>query len=360
MPTRPLITRHKDDLKIFGDMWHKVGIVLGLIVVLYYPFYVGPEWLTIGNQALVAIVGAVALMIVTGFAGQISLGHAGFLAIGAYTAAVLGQRYHVPFWLCMPIGGFIAAFVGIAIGAFALRLKGLYLAIVTIGLLYLVRHMLMAFPEVTGGHRGHKVPMYTFFEDEKSMRDVYEMMDYGPITLNFDQKIYFIFLIIAVLVAWMAKNLHRSNAGRAMMAVRDHDIAASALGVNPAKAKIIAFALSSFFAGVAGAMLAVQQKYITPTAFNLDMSIVYIAMVVLGGVGSVFGAVAGAIAFVMLTPVMEVIGPYIPFISQIEGSLQSTVLFSVLVCAFLIFEPLGLFGVWLRIKRYFMGWPFRY
>jgi branched-chain amino acid transport system permease protein len=360
MPTRPLITRHKDDLKIFPDMWHKVAIVLGLIFALYYPFYVGPEWLTIGNQALVAIVGAVALMIVTGFAGQISLGHAGFLAIGAYTAAILGQRYQIPFWLCMPIGGFVAAGVGVAIGAFALRLKGLYLAIVTIGLLYFVRHMLMAFPEVTGGHRGHKVPMYTFFEGEESMRDVYEMMDYGPITLNFDQKIYFIFLIIAVVVAWMAKNLHRSNAGRAMMAVRDHDIAASALGVNPAKAKIIAFALSSFFAGVAGAMLAVQQKYITPTAFNLDMSIVYIAMVVLGGVGTVFGAVAGAIAFVVLIPVMEVVGPYIPFISQIEGSLQSTVMFSVLVCAFLIFEPLGLFGIWLRIKRYFMGWPFRY
>ena len=360
MPTRPLITHHEDDLAIFPDMWHRVGLAVGLVIVLYYPFYVGPEWLTIGNTVLVSIVGAVSLMIVTGFAGQISLGHAGFLALGAYTAAILGQRYHIPFWLLMPIAGFVAASVGVAIGAFALRLKGLYLAIVTIGLLYLVRHFLMAFPEVTGGHRGHKVPMYTWFESEQSMRDVYETMDYGPITLDFDQKIYFIFLIIAVLVAWMAKNLHRSNAGRAMMAVRDHDIAASTLGVNPARAKITAFAISSFFAGVAGAMLAVQQKFITPTAFNLDMSIVYVAMVVLGGVGTVFGAVAGAIAFVVLTPVMEILGPKIPLLSSIEGSLQSTVLFSVLVCAFLIFEPMGLFGIWLRIKRYFLSWPFRY
>ncbi len=361
MPTRALVTRYRDDQKLFPDMWHKVGLFFGLITVLYFPFYVSEKWLVVGNLALIAIVASVALMILTGFAGQISLGHAAFLAVGAYVMAVLGNRYQLPYWLIFPLAGLVSAAVGLAIGVFALRLKGLYLAIVTIGLLYLVRHVLLALPDLTGGMSGSPVPIYVWFgETEAEMADIYETMEYGPITLDFPQKLYFTFLVVAVLTAWAAKNLHRSGAGRAMMAVRDHDLAAAALGVNPSRAKILAFGLSSFFAGVAGAMFAMQQQYITVDPFHLDMSIKYIAMIVLGGIGSVFGAVAGAIAFAFLTPLAETLGEKLPYLDQLTSAQQSAVLFSILVIGFLVFEPLGLFGVWLRIKRYFMGWPFRY
>ena len=362
MPTRPLVTRYEDDLRLFPDMWHKVGLLLGTITVLWFPFYVGDYWLIIGNLALISIVGSVALMVLTGFSGQISLGHAAFLAVGSYTMAILGLQYQLPYWLILPICGLIAAAVGLAIGVFALRLQGLYLAIVTIGLLYMVRHVLhYGIPDLTGGSVGSEVPIYVWFgETEAQMYDIYETMVYGPIELDFQQKMYFTFLCIAVLVTWMAKNLHRSGAGRAMMAVRDQDIAASALGVDPAKAKILSFAVSSFFAGIAGGMFAMQQQYITIDPFHLDMAIAYIAMIVLGGIGSVFGAVAGAIAFAFLTPLAEYVGPHLPYLSQLSTSQQSTVLFSVVVCTFLVVEPLGLFGIWLRIKRYFMAWPFRY
>jgi branched-chain amino acid transport system permease protein len=197
-------------------------------------------------------------------------------------------------------------------------------------------------------------------QSHESMLEVKETMAYGPIILSFRQKQYFIFLLIAVAVAWFAKNLHRSNWGRAMMAVRDHDIAAATLGVNPAQVKILAFGISSFLAGVAGAMFGMQQQTITAELFNLDMSVVYIAMIVLGGIGSVFGAVAGAIAFMAFAPLAADLGPMIPLIARLSEAMQQTVLFSLLVIGFLIVEPLGLFGIWLRIKRYFMAWPFRY
>ena len=136
MPTRKLVTNYREDLERFPDLWHRIGLWFGGLVVLGLPFLANPYWLTIFNQAFIAIIGSVALMILTGFAGQISLGHASFLGIGAYTVAILGIRFHTPFWLALPIGGLLASLVGLLIGPFALRLRGLYLAIVTLGLLF--------------------------------------------------------------------------------------------------------------------------------------------------------------------------------------------------------------------------------
>jgi branched-chain amino acid transport system permease protein len=358
---RPLLTRYQDDLGLFPDRWHKVGLALAAVVVLAYPFVVGPSWLTVGNHALVAVVGAVGLMILTGFAGQISLGHAAFLAIGGFTTALLGEHWHLPFWLCLPLAGVAATVIGLAAGLFALRLRGLYLAIVTLGLLYLVAHTLEAYPLLSGVGGQKFTAMYTWFgQSPAEMRDVYERMAYGPIILDWDQKLYFCFLVIAVAAAWAGKNLLRSNAGRAMMAVRDHDLAAATLGVDPVRAKLVAFGTSSFFAGVAGGMFALQQRTITVEYFSLQVSIEYIAMIVLGGIGSVFGAVAGAIAFVFLGKLMQTVAPALPYLGQLPTGLQTAVLFSILVIAVLVIEPLGLLGLWLRVKRYFLAWPFRY
>jgi branched-chain amino acid transport system permease protein len=358
---RTLLTSYREDMKLFPGGWHKFGLALFVVLALIYPFWVGPKWMTIGNLALIYVVASVGLMILTGFAGQISLGHAAFLALGGYTAAILGNRLHLPWWLIIPIAGSISALVGLAVGVFALRLRGLYLAIVTIGLLYLVHHLLHSLPSWTGGSAGIAVPIYSWFgESPEEAADFYVKMVYGPITLDFPQKLYFLFLIIACVVVWMGKNLARSNAGRAMMAVRDQDLAASALGVNPARTKIAAFALSSFLGGVAGVMFGMQQQYLTVDPFHLGMSVEFIAMIVLGGVGATFGAVAGAVAFACLLPLSEFVGSSLPFLERLSSAQQSTVLFSILVCVVLIAEPMGLLGVWFRVKRYFLAWPFRY
>ncbi len=357
MPTRPLITRYEDDLRLFPGLWHKVALVLGVAVVLLFPFVAGARWLTVGNLALVATVGAAALMILTGFAGQISLGHAAFLALGAYTTAVLSRHGGVPFWLCLPAGGLVAAAAGTFVGVFTLRLKGLYLAIVTLGLVFIVNHLLLSFPRWTGGLSGTAVPAHVWF-DGPGFGDT---MLLGPLRFTFERKLYLVFAGIAAATLWMARNLARSPSGRAMMAVRDRDLAAASVGVNPAGAKLLAFGLSSFFAGVAGGMFALQQQYITvEPPFDLSMSVAYIAMIVLGGIGTVFGAAAGAIVFTALSPLAELAGAHLPLLSRLPSGQQSTVVFTVLVCAVLIFEPLGLFGLWLRVQRYFVAWPFRY
>jgi branched-chain amino acid transport system permease protein len=364
MPTRKLVTSYEEDLRLFGDMWHKVGIALAVIAVLGFPLIADAQWISIANGAMIAIVGAVGMMILTGFAGQISLGHAAFLAVGAYTAAILGERLHLPFWLGMPIGGIFAAVVGLIIGPFALRLRGLYLAIVTLGLVALVNHTLMSVPELTHGASGIAVPTYGWFpgEDEVSSFGTWgKGTTIAGVELTFQQMLYFVYAAVAVLAAFASKNIQRSDTGRAMIAVRDHDLAAAVLGVHPAKTKIIAFGISSFWAGIAGAMFAYQQQYITiEPPFDLSMSVMYIAIIVLGGIGTTFGAVAGAIIYTVLSPLAEIVGRNAPLLSELSSSQQSTILFALIVCAFLVFEPLGSLGLWLKVKRYFTAWPFRY
>lgn len=364
MPTRKLVTSYREDMRLFGDLWHKVGIAAATIVVLAYPFVMDGKWLSVANGAWIATVGAVGMMILTGFAGQISLGHAAFLALGAYTAAILAEQIHLPFWLGMPLGGFVAAAVGLAIGPFALRLRGLYLAIVTLGLVTLVNHTLMSLPDLTHGASGIAVASYGWFpaEDEVSSFGTFaKKTELFGVTFDLQRKLYFVFVLVAVLAAFAAKNIQRSNIGRAMVAVRDHDLAAAVLGVHPAKTKIIAFGVSSFFGGVAGAMFAYQQQYITvEPPFDLSMSVMYIAMIVLGGIGTTFGAVAGAISYTALAPIAEWIGGHLPLVSSLPSSQQATMLFALVVCGFLIFEPFGLLGLWLKVKRYFAAWPFKY
>jgi branched-chain amino acid transport system permease protein len=298
-------------------------------------------------------------MILTGFTGQISLGHAAFLAIGAFTAAALGVHLAMPWWIGMLAGGVISAAVGLAIGPFALRLRGLYLAIVTVGLVFLVEHVLLHWPAVTGGHRGTSVPMYWWFDGPAVGATPWEL---GPYSFGFSHQVYVIYVDHRRGVVLFATNLRRSHTGRAMAAVRDRDVAAAVMGVNVSRAKFEAFGISSFLAGVAGAMFGYQQRFITvDPPFNLFMSIDYIAMIVLGGIGTVVGAVLGALAFVALGPLAEgLLGgigacpgqPHQLAAAAAAGDRRS----GISSCA----EPLGLYGIWLRIKAYFMAWPFRY
>jgi len=364
MPTRKLVTQYEQDLERFPDRWHKIGLSIVGLMLLLIPFLASSYWLTICNQSLIAIIGSVALMILTGFAGQISLGHAAFLAIGAYTVAILGGQFHIPFWLSLPLGGILAAVVGLLVGPFALRLRGLYLAIVTLGLLFLVDHILLSFPDWTGGVSGLSVPMHSGFSevpDEGRLGIMSKPLNLGNIKILFEHKLYLLLLFLAGLSIFLCSNIRRSRLGRSMMAVRDSDLAASAIGVRPATAKTAAFGISSFLAGIAGGAFALQQQYITiDPPFNLHMSIQYITMIVLGGVGTTFGAVAGAVVLILCSPLMEWFGSHIPFLNTLTNAQQSTLLFSLLVCLVLIFEPLGLYGIWLKIKRYFLTWPFRY
>ena len=362
MPTRPLVTKYEDDLKLFPDRWHWVGVSASVLVVFLFGMLANDHWISIGNNALIAVVGAVAMMVLTGFAGQVSLGHAAFIAIGAYTAAILGLSFGIPFWLCVPIAGLLAAAVGLLVGPFALRLEGLYLAIVTIGLMFLVQHVLRNGLDMAYGKDYLSVPMHSWFADpsDSSLGSFRSDLSLGSIHIPADRLLYILFVILATLALWTGKNLQRSNTGRAMMAVRDGELAAGALGVDATRAKLTAFGVSSFWAGVAGSMYAFAHPVLTLEPFGLKMSVEYIAMVVLGGVGTMFGAAWGALAFTVLQPVAELVGSLLPFPSAFSSEHQAVLLFFPTLCIFLVFEPFGLLGIWLRIKRYFLAWPFRY
>jgi branched-chain amino acid transport system permease protein len=364
MPVRPLVTRYEDDLRLFPTRWNRIGLVLGIAALVAVPLLANRYWLDVANITAVYIVGAIALVILTGFTGQISLGHAAFLAVGAYSAAVLGRHAGTPFWLVLPIAGLAAAAVGLAAGPFALRLRGLYLAIITIGLVFVVNHVLRAFPAVTGGVQGTSVPMLWWFDRANSadyLGGYRAASSIGPLTLQTDVKIYALFVLLATFTAWCGVNLRRSNSGRAMMAVRDHDLAAAVLGVSPARYKIIAFGISSFFAGVAGAMYAFKSTYITiDPPFNLNMSVEFIAIIIIGGATTIVGAIMGAIFFGVARPLAESLANRFDLLETLTASQQSLLVLAVLVIAFMLLEPSGLRGVWLRVKRYFASWPFRY
>jgi branched-chain amino acid transport system permease protein len=358
MPTKPLSVSYEDDLRLFASRWRQVGTALLVVFLLVFPLRASSLWLTLGTEALVFVVGAVGLMILTGFTGQISLGHAAFIGIGGYSAAILGGTFGLPFWLIIPIAALLSAAIGLAVGPFALRLRGLYLAIVTLGLVFLVAHVLRSFPSVTGGLSGISVPMLWWFDGPPVSTSSITL--FGTPLSSAIQKFY-LFALLAAAAVLFATNLRRSHTGRAMAAVRDRDVAAAVMGVDVARTKYVAFGVSSALAGVAGAMFGWEAQFLTIDAtVNLIISIEYIAIIVVGGIGTVSGAVLGSVAFVVLGQLADAFLGELPLLSELSSAQRRNSFQAVLVATFLITEPFGLYGIWLRIKFYFMAWPFRY
>jgi branched-chain amino acid transport system permease protein len=344
-------------------------LAVALVVTCLLPFSVTDEILFRFATMFIAAIGAIGLNIVTGYAGQVSLGHAFFLGLGAYTGAaingqtgveVLGYGLGMEVWL--PAAGIVAALAGLIVSPIAFRLKGLYLAVVTLGLVFIGEHLFREMRFITGGvgvGRPAAFPeLFGFsFDEPGSILGT-------PLTRS--QGLYFMGLIFLIIFAVLARNLARSAIGRAFNAVRDRDIAAEVMGVSLRRYKALAFAISSFYAGIAGALLASLTGYLEPGSFNLQLSIQYIAMVLIGGVATISGSIMGA-AFVTLLPrVVEEFPRFIPFVSGGEtGGLVTTqqleqILYGLLIVAFLIFEPRGLYGLWVRVRNYWRAWPFSY
>jgi branched-chain amino acid transport system permease protein len=302
---------------------------------------------------------------VTGYAGQVSLGHAFFLGVGAYTAAaisgdpanrVIGYGItFLPFWLLA--AGLVAALAGMIVAPLATRLRGLYLAIVTLGLVFLGEHIFKEWSSLTGGPgvgREAAVP---------------EMFGYRFDTdgafLTREQKLYLLMFVLLVIFAVLARNLARSAVGRAFAAVRDRDIAAEVIGVGLTRHKMLAFALSSFYAGCAGALLYTVTGFFDPGSFNLLLSVQFIAMVLIGGVSTISGSIMGALFITLLPRITRELPALVPVVSaQSTGAINifqiEAILYGLLIIGFLIVEPRGLFGIWIRVRNYWKAWPFSY
>jgi branched-chain amino acid transport system permease protein len=329
------------------------GTVIALLIlfIVIVPLAFGEYYLSIINLVLISIVGALGLNILVGYTGQISIGHAAFMSVGAYTAANLAVRAGLPFWITLPAGGLMAALVGAVVGIPSLRIKGLYLAIATLAGQLIIEWIINHVPWISGGTQASiQVPRPSLFGHE----------------LKTQGELYFFLLFFTLIAIVAALNLVRSRIGRAFVAIRDQDIAAEIIGIDIFRYKLIAFAISSFYAGVCGVLYTYYFGIANYEQFQLGVSIEYLAMIIIGGLGSVLGSILGA-AFVALLPlvirtVMESVGGYFFAANEMSTVVSSMrlVIFGVLIIVFLVLEPEGLNRLWRNIRNYFRVWPFSY
>ena len=419
MRGRPLLfTQYENDQALLNTTTKKVAMFLFLAFLVLLPFTGGGgpgndrlfefqipvlgflsanDWLQLLGTVCIFAIGALGLNILTGLAGQVSLGHAFFMGIGAYTAAFLGAPegpllgLGLPIWVWLPAAGFVAAAIGTLVGPTAVRVRGLYLAIVTLGLVFIGEYIFRNWRSLTGGSQAGRTFPRLDVRLWKEETPLISTTESGP-WLTANGKGFLFLLAMAVVFTLLAKNIQRTRVGRAFQSIRDRDVAAEVMGVNEFKYKLMAFAISSFYAGVAGALLAGYFGRTIPERWDLLLSVQFIAIILIGGAGTVSGTLMGA-AFVIVLPrivqnftqwlssaVTEggifatIVDPIIA-VSQTDFGLINTqpgvgpglsvlqlnqVMYGLLIIGFLVFEPLGLYGIWLRVRNYWRGWPFTY
>ena len=430
---RPLLrTSYEQDGAIFPTAFQKgaMGVfILSLIlmglgnsVFSWFPeFLLGRTWLGPVTNLLPLAIAALGFNILVGVTGQVSIGHAFFMGVGAYTAVALGGKgdggikacvpFHdelglldqagqcglgLPMWIWLPAAGIAAALVGIAVSPAAVRVRGLYLAMVTIGLVFIGLHLGRMLPEFAGDFESGRTWPTLDIKLWKEENPLIAMTDdgkwFGLIHLSEEQKQFFFLLALVIVFALVAKNIIRSRTGRALQAIRDRDIAAEVMGVPEFKYKLIGFAISSFYAGIGGALFASYNGRLAPVNWSLVLSVDFIAILLIGGVGTIIGTLLGTV-FVELTP--EVVKTFTEWLSGqtdtsgpigwIANAMLSNgsdfgpisltagspgwpmsvfswnlVIYGVLIVVFLIFEPLGLYGIWVKFRNYWKRWPFSY
>lgn len=334
-------TDYFEDIKIFKETSTLIWFLLAMGFLLSAPLFAGGYVVYMLSLTAIYTIVSLGLNLLSGYAGQISLGHAAFLAIGAYSSAYLTVKLGLPFWFALPASGFITAAAGILIGIPALRLRGLYLAIATMAFAFIADEVILNWESVTNGANGIKLSPPSI----------------GPLALDTDQRFYYFILAITLIMLWGAKNIIRSSLGRAFIAIRDSETAAETMGVNLSIYKTIAFLISAFYAGIAGSLFAHFIKYISPSNFTLLDSIGFIIMILVGGTGTLLGSVYGAVFITFLPEGIRVLKDFFPFF-VVETGLQG-LLYGLILLLFILFEPTGLYGRWLKIKRYWKTFPLK-
>ncbi len=429
-----LRTSYEQDSAIFPTWWQKGAAAFALLFITLMVlgngaaaaipnWLFGATWLAPFTLVIPFAIAALGYNILTGVTGQVSLGHAFFMGVGAYTAVALGGKgdggakacipFHenlgllesagecglgLPIWIWLPMAGVLAALVGILVSPAAVKVRGLYLAIVTVGLTFIGLHIARMLPEYAGdyesGRKWPKLDIRLWKEETPSIDLNEDGKWFGLIHLTEEQKqFFFLFAILLVMMAF-AKNLVRTRTGRALQAIRDRDVAAEVMGVPEQHYKRIGFAISSFYAGIGGALWASYQGRVSPIDFSLLLSVEFVAILLIGGAGTIAGTMLGVTFVELLPKVVERLTGWLAgeldsggVISTIANFLLTSgqqgdfgpvstsptapgwpmsvflwnpVIYGVLIVVFLIFEPHGLFGIWLKFRNYWKGWPFSY
>jgi branched-chain amino acid transport system permease protein len=338
---------YAQDMAILRTKTHWALLIALLALLFTAPLYWSNYWLSVFNLIGITVIAAIGLNILLGYCGQLSFGHVGFIAVGAYTAAVLTYRLELPFLVGLIAGGLMAGLVGLISGIPSLRVKGFYLVIATIAaqfiIIWVIKHL-----GITGGFNGITVPPASI----------------GGLALASEASQFYLIMVIAALCIFFAKNLARTKIGRAFVAIRDNDLTAEVMGINLFYHKLLAFFIGCFFAGIAGSLLAHWVGFISPENFTFTESILYIGMIVIGGLGTTLGPILGVIFIRLLqqgmmfaAPTTEAAFPALPagFATGI-----APMLFGLIIVLFLILEPRGLAHRWMLFKAAYRLWPFSY
>jgi branched-chain amino acid transport system permease protein len=339
---------YAQDMAILRTKTHWVLLFGLLALLLTAPLYVGNYWLGVANLIGITLIAATGLNILIGYCGQLSIGHAGFIAVGAYTSAVLTNRLELPFLVGLASAGLAAGIIGIIFGLPSVRVKGFYLAISTIAAQFIIIWVINHW-SVTGGFIGIKVPYASI----------------GGFEFRTETSQFYLIMSIVALVIFFAKNLARTRVGRAFIAIRDNDLAAEVMGINLLYYKLLAFFIGCFMAGVAGGLLAHWIGFLNAEQFSLTESILYIGMIIIGGLGTTIGPILGVVFIRLLQQILTV--EFVPFLERTFTMFSSgfatgvtPMLFGLVIVLFLILEPRGLAHRWALLKSAYRLWPFSY
>ncbi|QUS39143.1 branched-chain amino acid ABC transporter permease [Tardiphaga alba] len=349
LPAGDFRSSYAVDTTIFPTTTSRNFAILGIVLICLAPMVFSDYWLSILIQIGIYGIAALGLNILVGFTGQISIGHAAFFLLGAFTSAYLSSKISIPVFFAIPLSGIVTAIVGLLFGLPAARLKGLYLVIATLAAQYILIDFFSRAEWFSGG----SVP---------AMAEPFSIFGY---VLRGDRQYFYVVLAYVVVSYLLVTNLMRSRDGRALVAVRDHYLSAEIMGINLTKYRTLSFGLAAFFAGIAGALYAHYQLVVSNEGFGIERSILFLAMVIIGGAGSIMGTLMGT-AFVILVPEamewisMELKGGVIDKALALNNNLTflREIAIGVVIIAFLVFEPDGLAHRWRQIKAYWKLYPF--
>jgi len=336
------------DMAIFRTRTHWVLLSILLVFVFTAPLYWNNHWLGVANLIGITIIAATGLNILVGYCGQLSIGHAGFIAVGAYTSAILTNRLELPFLVGLICAGLVAGLIGIIFGLPSIRVKGFYLAISTIAAQFIIIWVINHWSGVTGGFTGISVPPASI----------------GSISFVNQPSQFYLIMAITALVIFFTKNLARTRVGRAFVAIRDNDLAAQVMGIDLLRYKLLAFFIGCFLAGIAGSLLAHWIGFINAEYFTIIESILYIGIIIIGGLGTTIGPIFGVIFIKLMQQGITAISPALEStFSNLPAGFTTGIgpmVFGLAIILFLILEPRGLAHRWSLFKASYRLWPFSY
>jgi branched-chain amino acid transport system permease protein len=334
---------YAQDMAIFHSRLQWSSVVAFVIFLFACPLFCSDRILTILTMMGISVISVHGLNILTGYCGQISIGHAGFMAVGGYTSAILCAKLGVPFWAALPCGALAAGIAGLIFGLPSLKIKGFYLIMATIAAQFIIIWTIIQLHSLTGGADGLSLPRAAI----------------GSISLSSKTNYFYLVMGFTCLATLVAKDIVRTRAGRAFIAIRDNDLAAEVMGVSLWNYKLQAFFIGCVYAGVAGSLLIHYYSFASTDQFPFMDSVWYLGMLIVGGMGSTTGAVLGAVTLKLLDELVTIAGPILSAVVAPQAAASLALMsHGLVIIVFLIFEPRGLHHRWEMIKAYFRLWPF--